>query len=83
MTNVPGLLWENIDDDTSAFEVTGVGVVIAREGFGMCFVPGARVNKGDVVREDRSSPLNKRFAPPTKDAVAASNEGMDDEPDFT
>lgn len=83
MTNVLGLLWESVDDDTSAFEVTGVGVVIAREGFGMVFVPGARVNKGDVVREDRTSPLNKRWQPPTKDAVTLSNEGMDDEPDFS
>lgn len=82
MTNVPGLAWESIDDDTSAFEVTGVGVVLAREGFGMIFVPGARVRDGDVVREDRAAPLNKRFAAPTADAVAASNEGVDDDGDL-
>lgn len=82
MSKLPGLEWEQIDDDTSAFEVTGVGVVIAREGYGMCFVPGARVHRGDVVREDRSAPLNKRFQPPSADDVARSNEGMDDDPDF-
>lgn len=79
MRSVPGLEWETIDDDTSAFEVTGVGVVLAREGFGMIFVPGARVKNGDVVREDRSAPLNKRFKPPSADDVAASNEGIDDD----
>ncbi|MBI1316397.1 hypothetical protein GC167_05995 [bacterium] len=51
-------MWICIDaeSETHASEVSGVGVIVTAPGYGMCFVPGARLVKGRLQREDRTTP---------------------------
>lgn len=51
-------MWTQLDPttDTRGAEVPGLGVVIGVPGLGMCFVPGARIHRGAVVRDTRTAP---------------------------